>query len=532
MQTIDNHIFRSVLDYSQVGIILHRNGEILYSNNQVNHILEEDVSESLNLTIFDYLSPDYKDIVLKRIEEMINGLGDWMKGDYPVRLKNGSQKVVRTSARLIDKETQTILLEITDITREKITERENKFYRLKMESVLDEAPISILILSEEGEIQFINKKVIQGRNIERKGIQGMFIKDFITYQKSDPVFNRLYFAFQNKINLKEVFSYKKKNDQTIWLELNVKYISQEKQRNFIVLIQDVSELKAMEQKIKGFNDELKRKVQENISDLEIKTKKLKRGQQAMIYLLEDMKEIQKEINAANRKMEVMNADLESFNYSVSHDLKAHLRVITNYSNFLMEDLSGKIEEESFKMLKEIESQGKNMSQLLTDLLHFSRFGNAHLKKTKIDMKELVSALFSEELRVHDRADKFEIIIDNLPEISGDYSLIKQVVVNLVANAVKFTKNEEKPKIHVGFVENKNEIKYYFKDNGIGFAEEKSSYIFNVFKRLNNSVNQEGTGIGLAIVKRIIEKHDGKVYASGISGKGAEIGFVLPKIDVK
>ena len=532
MKNIESYIFRTVLDCSLMGIVLHRNGEVLYSNQQINKIFEEEIDLSTNPKVFDYLSIEYQEVAKKSILKINDDFEGWMKGDYPIILKNGKHKILSTSSKIIDKSSKIILLEVTDITKEKDIERENKDYKFKMESIMHEAPISILILSEEGEIKYVNKRVLRDRKIQMNEVRGKLISDFIGYQKSDSVFARLQFAVEHKVDLKEVIHYQRRDKTDMWFELNVKYIKEEERSNFIVLVQDITEIKAMEKQIKNFNNQLKIKVQENIDDLELKTKKVERGQQAMIFLLEDMKEIQKEIQTANQKMKVMNADLESFNYSVSHDLKAPLRVITNYSNFLTEDLTDTIGEESLAMLKEIEAQGKKMSQLLSDLLYFSRFGSAKLKTTKINMKELVSALFSEEFRENDQANKFEIIIDNLPIIYGDYPLIKQVIVNLVANAVKFSQHRDNPLIHVGFIENEVEITYYFKDNGIGFSEDKSSYIFGLFNRLNNSVKFEGTGVGLSIVKRIIEKHNGSVYAKGVQGEGAEIGFVLPKNIVK
>lgn len=534
MQQIDNHIYKDVLELSNMGILLYRGGHIIYVNKQFETIVEEKLDISKDITLYDYLKERYHEQVKELIRKVEEGGENWINGDYPIVLKNGKHKYIKSSAKLIDEKTKTILVEITDITALKQKEEEDEKYKFNLENIIDEAPINILIINELGVIKFFNKYETKKNVGIQENFVGKNLNDFLEYQKSDSVLNRIYFGFKNKVNLNEIIEFKVHNSTSRWFELKMKYIKGNELNNnsFIALVQDVTDIKLMELKIKNFNEDLKRKVHENIATLEAKTKKIERGQEAMVLLLEDMKDVQSELKAANKKMKIMNDDLESFNFSVSHDLKSPLRVISNYAKFLSEDLANKIDDDSLTMVAEIERQGNIMNQLLNDLLYFSRYGSARLNKVVVDMKELVAAIFSEEFRDKPYAEKFNITIEPLPNIFADYALIKQVIINLVSNAVKFTKHKDNPQILVGFIENKEEITYFFKDNGAGFNDNRSKQIFELFHKLNKTNNESGTGIGLAIVKRIVEKHGGKVYAKGVDGFGAEIGFSLPKNNLK
>lgn len=267
------------------------------------------------------------------------------------------------------------------------------------------------------------------------------------------------------------------------------------------------------------------KLQMQTEELKLKNGELEESQTSMLALLEDLQLMQKDLKLANHKLNELNQDLQSFNYTASHDLKAPLRVINNYAKFLEEEISSQLNSEQQHMLSEIIDQSSKLSNLLVDLLRFSQTGIKSLKIDVIDMKELFIAIVSESLTAEQK-NRFDIQIKDLPPAKGDYSLIKQVVINLVSNAIKFTNHLENPKIIIDFENQKDKILYFVKDNGIGFNSELSDEMFNLFGRLKNSANHQGTGVGLAIVKRIINKHGGQVFSHGEIGKGAELGFTL------
>ena len=225
-----------------------------------------------------------------------------------------------------------------------------------------------------------------------------------------------------------------------------------------------------------------------------------------------------------QQLEMANKELESFSYSVSHDLRAPLRSVNNYAQMLEDSFASQMDEKSGKLLGNIKRNAFKMDALIDDLLAFSRLGRKAVQKQSINMTELIKHTYTE---LQAPLQKGELIIDTLPGIEADYNLLKQVVINLLSNAIKYSGKVEHPIIQVGFTEKENAIVYFVKDNGAGFDMEYSDKLFGVFQRLHSTKEFEGTGVGLAIVKRIVEKHGGTVWAESKVGEGATFYFSLP-----
>jgi PAS domain S-box-containing protein len=220
-------------------------------------------------------------------------------------------------------------------------------------------------------------------------------------------------------------------------------------------------------------------------------------------------------------------ELESFTYSVSHDLRAPLRAIDGFSQVLLEEQSKKLDKEGKRLLNVIIDNTRNMGQLIDDLLSFSRLGRKSMSYSSINMEKLVNKVFN-ELKPSSSKRKVELQADSLPSLIGDYKMLQQVFYNLLANAIKFTKTKQKTVIEVGGVTENNENIYYVKDNGVGFDMKYSDKLFNVFQRLHSQQDYPGTGVGLAIAKRIINRHKGRIWSEGKVGKGAVFYFAIPK----
>jgi len=223
-----------------------------------------------------------------------------------------------------------------------------------------------------------------------------------------------------------------------------------------------------------------------------------------------------------------NQELEAFSYSVSHDLRTPLRAISGFSELLSENHGSALNEEGQRYLATVRRNAKQMGLLIDDLLSFSRTGRKDVAYSSIDMKRLFEQAF-QELISETEGRKVHLTIHPLPEVSGDISLMKQVVVNLVSNALKYTRREKIAEIEVGANESNSEITYFIKDNGVGFDMRFVDKIFGVFQRLHTNEEFEGTGVGLAIVQRIIHKHNGKIWCTGKVDEGAEFYFTLPKV---
>ncbi|HUN55020.1 MAG TPA: ATP-binding protein [Smithella sp.] len=226
------------------------------------------------------------------------------------------------------------------------------------------------------------------------------------------------------------------------------------------------------------------------------------------------------------QLEEINKELESFSYSVSHDLRAPLRAIDGYSKMLLRDVQDKLDNETKQRLAALRENSQKMGQLIDDLLAFSRLGRQPVSLSVVDMQKLVGQVW-DEMKSQNPERKMELEAGDLPQIQGDQTLLKQVLSNLMSNAVKFAKSRETALVRIGAMQEENEIVYHIEDNGVGFDMEYYKNLFGVFQRLHDASEYDGTGIGLSIVQRIIHKHGGRVWAESLPDRGATFYFSLP-----
>jgi PAS domain S-box-containing protein len=239
-------------------------------------------------------------------------------------------------------------------------------------------------------------------------------------------------------------------------------------------------------------------------------------------------ELEQRVAERTEQLQAANKELEAFSYSVSHDLRAPLRAIDGFSHILLEDYAGRLDEEGKHLLNVVRDNTGRMGQLIDDMLQFSRTGRIEIISSDIDMEKLVREVFEELQAMVQVGTKLQFQIEHIPVIRGDRAMMRQVFVNLLSNAIKFSRIREIPMIGVGAFIERDEVVYYVKDNGAGFDMKFADKLFGVFQRLHSVNEFEGTGIGLAIVKRIISRHGGRVWAEGKVGEGAIVYFALPK----
>lgn len=267
-------------------------------------------------------------------------------------------------------------------------------------------------------------------------------------------------------------------------------------------------------------------LEREIEVLERKIKLLEEGlhqAERLRQMYEQMKDL---VALRTVQVEAANKELEAFSFSVSHDLRAPLRAISGFSLILLEDYAGKLDDEGKRLLNVVRDNTTRMEQLIDDILQFSRSGRLEMNMAGIDMEALAQAVF-EELQPSIGSSKLQVTIGHLPPARGDLPLLRQVFANLLSNAIKFSRTREAPGIEVGGSVTGNEAVYFVKDNGVGFDMQYVDKLFGVFQRLHTVDEFEGTGIGLAIVKRIVTRHGGRVWAEGKVNEGATIYFALP-----
>ncbi|MCX5976086.1 MAG: PAS domain S-box protein [Coprothermobacterota bacterium] len=255
---------------------------------------------------------------------------------------------------------------------------------------------------------------------------------------------------------------------------------------------DITERKQAEEAIRKLNAELEQRVKERTAELEDAVK-----------------------------------ELEAFSYSVSHDLRSPLRAIDGFSRLLLTATAGHLDGEQERLLQVIRSSAQQMGQLIEDLLMFSRLGRQELRISKVDMEKPAHSVFA-ELCTANPGRPLELVMNSLPPALGDPAMLRQVWFNLLSNAVKFTRGRDPARIEIGSQSEGGMNRYSVKDNGVGFDMHYADKLFGVFQRLHSTREFEGTGVGLAIVQRVIHRLGGEVQADGTVGEGATFAFTLPK----
>jgi len=242
---------------------------------------------------------------------------------------------------------------------------------------------------------------------------------------------------------------------------------------------------------------------------------------------EQIETLNESLRLHGAQLEAANKELEAFSYSVSHDLRAPLRHISGFVDMLREHAGSKLDEKGLKYLGTIAASAQRMGELIDDLLVFSRMGRSEMARGRVSLSAVVKDVLR-EMQVDLNGRNIEWRIADLPEVVGDAAMMRQVLVNLISNAVKYTRHSDPARIEVGSTNGGPEVVVFVRDNGVGFDMQYAHKLFGVFQRLHKKEEFEGTGIGLANVRRIVHRHGGRTWAEGELGRGAAFYFSLPK----
>jgi len=369
-------------------------------------------------------------------------------------------------------------------------EREGRVLSQRYEYLTRYANDIILAADAEMRIVEANDRAVASYGYPREELLGLRLTDLHSPEERDLLADRMRQAVAQEGLVFEARQLRK-DGATFPVEISSRLLEVGGEQFYQKIIRDISERKQAEEEIRQLNEELEKRVRQRTAQLE----------------------------AAVR-------ELEAFSYSISHDLRAPLRAMAGFSRMVQEEYAASLDAEGRRLLQVIQSNAQLMGQLIDDLLAFSRLGRQELKIEAIYLEDMARQVAG-ELKGQAPNRQVDLTIKTMPAAKGDSSMIKQVLVNLLSNAFKFTRFKETAVIEVGgWVEDPENI-YYIKDNGAGFNMEYAGKLFGVFQRLHRSDEFEGTGVGLAIVQRIVQRHGGRVWAQGKPQEGATFYFALP-----
>jgi PAS domain S-box-containing protein len=482
-------LWRKIIDTSPDGIaITTLDGFILKTSQRGIQMLGFDSEdEIINRSLFDFIDETDHLKAQNLIGLMLGGQYTG-PSEYLMVRKDGSRFFAEANAEVIrdaNGEPKSILIITRDISERKEAEVALRESDELNRSLLQTIPFGMEIVDEEGNILFLsdNLKQMFGENILGGKCWTLYRDD-----KNQCIDCPLH----EGITIGRTSSYEA-HDVMGGRTFNVSHTGTmfQGKKAMLEIFQDITDRKRAEEEVIRLNTELEQRVFDRTSQLE----------------------------AANK-------DLEAFSYSVSHDLRTPLRALDGFANILMEDYAAVLDDEGKRMLKIIISNANNMGHLIDELLSFSRLGRTGISYSEINMREMAESVFNEYASETDK-EKISFSLPDIPNASGDPAMIRQVWVNLITNAIKFTSKKPDRNIEIGFIPGNNETVYFVRDNGAGFDMANSSNMFGVFKRLHTTKEFDGTGVGLAIVKRIVQRHKGSVRAEGVVNEGATIYFSIP-----
>jgi len=415
-----------------------------------------------------------------------------------------------------------------ELTERKQAEEALRESELKYKTLFEGAAEGVLVADiETHEFKYANQAICEMLGYTKEELIGMDVGDLHPKKAVKDVISEFEAQARGEKTLAPNIPCLRKDGSTIYADIRTTKVMIGGRECNVGLFADITERKRTEEELEQHREHLEEIVRKRTAELNKRISEVEQLNSAMVNLLADLRVSNENLELTTRRLSDANKELESFSYSVSHDLRAPLRAIDGFSQMLVEDYGDKLDEGGQHQLDVIQGSARQMGQLIDDLLAFSRLGRKAISMSEIDMGVLAQKVL-DQLQLGETARTARLNIDTLPPAEGDRAMIREVFVNLLSNAMKFTRPGKAAVIEVTGRVDGDENVYSVKDKGVGFDMKYVDKLFQVFQRLHSAEEYEGTGIGLALVQRIIHRDGGRVWAEGKVNEGATFYFSLPR----
>jgi PAS domain S-box-containing protein len=524
--------YRRHLEQSFDGIAIHREGRILFINQQGADLLgAEHPEEIIDREIWEFLPDAFHPVVQTRVEDLPEEASGKLFEEQLLRLDGEPIDVEVLGIQVTFQGKPAIQVVFRDISPRKWMESALIQEKNRAQKYLDIAGVLIVALDNDGKITMINETGCEILGYREEELLG---RDWFSSvlppeirEKQRQGFNKLIRGEVEDLQLYASPILTQTGQERIieWHHIPL-HDNQGEIIGSLSSGSDVTNRIHAEQELTIYQEELEDLVEARTEELEARVKEVETLNKALTNLLEDLRITNLKLGKTTRRLQDANQELESFTYSVSHDLRAPLRAINGFSRILEEEFPQDLPEKAIRYLRLIQENAQRMDTLIKDLLALSRYGRQSIVKSRFDPTGMVEGII-QDLLPEDTEREIKVEIDDLPPLHADPGLLRQVFINLIDNALKYTKTRSDTIIKIGTEKSNGETAYYVQDNGIGFNMDYTDKLFGTFQRLHRTDDYQGTGIGLAIVQRIIHKHGGRVWAEGEEGAGAVFYFALP-----
>lgn len=488
--------------YNQTPIMLHSinsNGEIVNVSDNWLETMGYERDEVIGRKSLDFLTEKSRQKAINKILPIFFETGSIRDVSYQYLKKNGEIIDVLLSAdSYYDSnnkyvKSNAVSVNVTERNKDKQQLRESLKLSKDLQFALDESSI-VSMADIHKNITYVNDKFCQITKYSRNELMNKNHSILRSDSHSEMFYREIGEHIANGNIWKGEIKQKSKDGKYFWTHATVVPLLDENKKpyQYIGIQKEITARKSAEEKLLNYKDQLEEIIDQRTSELKI-----------------------------------ANKELESFSYSITHDLRTPLKAVEGFTELIKEEYFQNIDEEAQRLFDIIHNNIARMSELINDLLEFSKMGNKAINLGQVDLKPFVEELV-EEVNNSMQNEKVKVVIHELPRKKIDKSMMKQVFINLLMNGLKFSKNKKSPIVEIGaYVDANNEDVLYIKDNGVGFDMKYMDKLFTIFQRLHSEDEFEGTGIGLSIVKRVIDKHSGKIWAESELNKGATFYFSLP-----